>query len=177
MVSTPTFGTGGTALTTLVGGAGSAMALQSDGKIVMVGGRTLSAFVLARFDVDGALDDSFGEGGIVLTDIAGGFGSEQARAVAIQPDDQKIVVVGNTPGRIGADVCVLRYEPDGRLDETFATVRNLHGHWSRNRQGRSPSVRWSDPRRRFGAVRVLPRSTPVRRTTGPELWPRWPGDH
>ena len=117
----PTFGTGGTALTTLVGGAGSAMALQSDGKIVMVGGRTLSAFVLARFDVDGALDDSFGEGGIVLTDIAGGFGLEQARAVAIQPDDQKIVVVGNTPGRIGADVCVLRYEPDGRLDETFAT--------------------------------------------------------
>lgn len=46
------------------------MALQSDGKVVMAGG-TSTAFDLARFDVDGTLDDSFGPGGTVTTDIGG----------------------------------------------------------------------------------------------------------
>ena len=55
----PTFGTGGKATTTAFGGDRSSMALQTDGKIVMAGG-TFTAFVLARFDADGTLDDSFG---------------------------------------------------------------------------------------------------------------------
>jgi uncharacterized delta-60 repeat protein len=92
------------------------MALQPDGKVVMAGG-TFTAFVLARFDVDGTLDNSFGTGGLVTTNIGGPFSQEEALGVAIQPDDM-IVVAGYTNRD---DVTVARYQPDGQLDETFGT--------------------------------------------------------
>ena len=79
-----TFGTDGLATLTSFGGDESGMAVQRDGKIVMVGGRFID-FVLARFNADGSPDTSFGNGGKVTTDIAGGFAQERARAVAIQP--------------------------------------------------------------------------------------------
>jgi uncharacterized delta-60 repeat protein len=112
----PTFGTGGKATTTAFGGDRSAMALQPDGKVVMAGG-TFTAFILARFDVDGTLDNSFGTGGLVTTNIA--FSQQEALGVAIQPDpDNRIVVAGYANGN---QVTVARYQPDGRLDETFGT--------------------------------------------------------
>ena len=110
----PAFGTGGKATTTAFGGDRSSMALQPDGKVVLAGG-TFTAFVLARFDVDGTLDDSFGTGGLVTTNIGGPFSQEEALGVAIQPDDM-IVVAGYTNRD---DVTVARYQPDGQLDETF----------------------------------------------------------
>ena len=112
----PAWGTGGKATTTAFGGDRSSMALQPDGKVVMAGG-TFTAFVLARFDVDGTLDDSFGTGGLVTTNIGGPFSQEEALGVAIQPDDM-IVVAGYTNRD---DVTVARYQPDGQLDETFGT--------------------------------------------------------
>jgi uncharacterized delta-60 repeat protein len=114
----PRFGTGGKATTTGFGGDRSSMALQPDGKVVMVGG-TATAFVLARFDVDGTLDDSFGTGGTVTTNIGGQFSQSEALGVAIQPDpDGRIVVAGYTNRD---DVTVACYQPDGQLDETFGT--------------------------------------------------------
>ena len=80
----PAWGTGGKATTTAFGGDRSSMALQPDGKVVMAGG-TFTAFVLARFDVDGTLDNSFGTGGLVTTNIGGPFSQEEALGVAIQP--------------------------------------------------------------------------------------------
>lgn len=68
----PTFGTGGKATTTAFGGDRSSMALQPDGKVVMAGG-TFVAFVLARFDVNGTLDDGFGTAGTVTTPVGGEF--------------------------------------------------------------------------------------------------------
>ena len=109
----PTFGTGGKATTTAFGGDRSSMALQPDGKIVMVGG-TFAAFVLARFNADGTLDDSFGAGGTVTTDIAG---QQEALGVAIEPGpDGRIVVAGYTNRD---DITVACYHPDGRPDEGF----------------------------------------------------------
>ena len=69
------------------------MALQSDGKIVMVGG-SITDFVLARYNTDGSLDEDFGIGGRVTTPLASGIREEVARAVAIQRDG-KIVVAGH----------------------------------------------------------------------------------
>jgi hypothetical protein len=86
----PTCGTGGNATTTGFGGDRSSMALQSDGKVVLAGG-TSTAFVLARFDVDGTLDDSFGTAGVV-TGIAVGIAND----VAIQPEGE-IVIAGRAP--------------------------------------------------------------------------------
>jgi uncharacterized delta-60 repeat protein len=82
-----TFGSGGRVLTSFapeeqVNGA----ALQSDGKLVVVGTINLPStgddFLVARYDADGSLDSTFGNGGEVTTD----FGSlDEARGVAITP--------------------------------------------------------------------------------------------
>jgi uncharacterized delta-60 repeat protein len=112
----PTFGTGGKATATAFGGDRSSMALQPDGRVVMVGG-TFVAFIMARFDVDGTLDDSFGTGGTVTTNIGSGSSQQEALGVTIQSDG-RIVVVGYSDRD---DVTVIRYAPDGRLDETFGT--------------------------------------------------------
>jgi uncharacterized delta-60 repeat protein len=114
-----TFGSQGK--TTLAGfGGESGMALQPDGKIVMVGGRFVD-FVLARFNADGTVDTGFGNGGKVATDIAGGFAQERARAVAIQPDG-KIVVAGESSLPSGdLAVALVRYNADGTLDAKFGT--------------------------------------------------------
>ena len=119
----PTFGSAGK-VTTAFGGNNTAMAVQSDGKIVMVGGSILD-FLLARYNPDGSLDTGFGTGGLVTTDI-GGFTQEEARAVAIQ-DDGKILVAGNvrvSEVRGGTlfdefTFTLVRYNTDGSLDTSF----------------------------------------------------------
>jgi uncharacterized delta-60 repeat protein len=65
----------------------SSLAIQSDGKIVAAGSSGVVA--LASYDFAGNLDPSFGIGGRVLTDSSGG-----AAAMAIQPKDGRLVVVG-----------------------------------------------------------------------------------
>ena len=127
----PSFGSGGKVAINVppngFGGVGSAMALQADGKIVMVGGRT-SEFVLARFNADGSLDAGFGTGGKVTTDVIVGLAEESARAVAVQADG-RIVVVGFTgvngrPGRPVEnrfDFALARYDANGSLDTSFGS--------------------------------------------------------
>ncbi len=107
------------------GGDRSAMALQPDGKIVMVGG-TFTDFILARFNADGSVDTSFGIDGKVTTDMGGGpFEQEEALGVAIQGDG-KIVVVGHTSiptsppaPRLPPTFALARYTSDGKLDPSF----------------------------------------------------------
>lgn len=102
------FGSGGTV--TADRGGPSAMALQSDGKIVLVGGRTLS-----RFNQDGTPDLSFGVGG-AATVVFSGSVVDQARGVAVQPDG-RIVVAGHTSN----DVALERHLADGSMDTDFGT--------------------------------------------------------
>lgn len=94
----------------------SALAVQSNGKIVVAGHSNLTGyfnFALARYNPDGSLDTSFGDGGksTVLVDP-----DTEAYAVAVQPDG-KIVVAGyrNMDGD-DPDVVVARYNEDGSLD-------------------------------------------------------------
>ena len=109
------------------GGDRSAMALQADGKIVMVGG-TFTDFILARFNADGSLDTSFGIDGKVTTEMGGGdFEQEEALGVAIQADG-KIVVVGHTSihtsppaPKLPPTFALARYTSDGNLDPSFGT--------------------------------------------------------
>ena len=65
----------------------------------------------------GVLDPSFGAGGKVTTAI--GAGSDDAEALALQPDG-KIVVAGTSSGAFNnLDFAVARYNPNGSLDPTF----------------------------------------------------------
>jgi uncharacterized delta-60 repeat protein len=86
--------------------------VQNDGKVVAIGGGT--GAVLVRYNADGSLDPTFGTGGTVLTIVDGG--TTTASKAAIQPDG-KIVIVGTAPG----GQLVVRYLPDGTLDNSFGT--------------------------------------------------------
>ncbi|MCC6690269.1 MAG: T9SS type A sorting domain-containing protein [Bacteroidia bacterium] len=117
-----TFNSTGMVTTTIASGAGvNAIAIQSDGKIVAVGYSITSGkkdFAVARYNSNGTLDATFGSGGKVSTDVAGG--NDEARAVAIQADG-KIVVAGYAVLGAASDFAVMRYTSAGALDATFGT--------------------------------------------------------
>ncbi|HEY1115312.1 MAG TPA: Calx-beta domain-containing protein [Chitinophagaceae bacterium] len=113
------FGTGGVVSTGLGGDAyAAAVALQPDGKIVVSGsvpGPGGSDVGLVRYYANGALDSSFGEGGVVVTD----FGEyDYPAAVALQADG-KIVVAGTSSGAVGHVFALARYNSDGTPDQTL----------------------------------------------------------
>ena len=95
-----------------VGKSGPALdvAIQSDGKIVVVG-QPSGRFGIARLLDDGSLDDTFSRDGTTTTSASPA--TYAARAVAIQPDGKIVVVGGYT------DFYVARYRTNGRLDSTF----------------------------------------------------------
>lgn len=72
----------------------------------------------------GALDLTFGTNGILTTPI--GPGNAVAQAVAVQPDG-KIVVGGYAFNGTNNDFAVVRYNPNGGLDETFDGAANGNG--------------------------------------------------
>lgn len=96
------------------------VAVQADGKIVAVGqvtpdSSTPSDFAIVRYNSDGTLDTTFGDGGIVAIDF--GSGEDVAKGVVIQPD-AKILVAGRADVG-GMQFAVARLESDGSLDATF----------------------------------------------------------
>jgi uncharacterized delta-60 repeat protein len=113
------FGSGGKVRTNF--GFGSAVAIQSDGRVVAAGQAQVDGtfnFALARYNRDGTLDPSFDRDGKLTTDF--GF-SSYATGVAIQPDG-KIVAVGSArtaPAFAGGEFAAARYLPNGALDPTF----------------------------------------------------------
>jgi uncharacterized delta-60 repeat protein len=134
----PSFGSGGTMVTDFGGeyGGASAVAIQADGKIVVVGstGNIYEdrSIAVARYNPDGSLDSTFDEDGMQTTDVGGGFDSG-AWGVAIQPDG-KIVVVG-VGGGVGSEhAMVVRYAVDGSLDPTFSgdgiATLDFRGAWA-----------------------------------------------
>ncbi|HEY0731370.1 MAG TPA: T9SS type A sorting domain-containing protein, partial [Chitinophagaceae bacterium] len=80
-------------------------------------------FGLTRFNADGSLDTSFGDQGIVVTDIGYGGNHDNAFAVSVQNINgvDKIVVAGVSLGSEYNDpsVAICRYNADGTPDESF----------------------------------------------------------
>jgi uncharacterized delta-60 repeat protein len=101
------------------------LAIQTDGRIVVVGSSRNNSrdnFALVRYNTDGSLDTSLNGTGKVLTPVETSSYGSGASSVAIQTDG-KIVAAGNsgngTLGGNGADFAVIRYNPNGSLDTTF----------------------------------------------------------
>src|SRR2546427_807683 len=130
----PTFGNGGIVITQRLNGnnngnnlyAALAMAIQPDGKIVVVGEGFTSPsdswdFAVVRYNPDGSLDNSFG-GGIVNTPI--GNSQDHANSVAIQAD-RKIVVAGSSGNLLNSYFVIVRYNPNGSLDTSFNGTGNV----------------------------------------------------
>lgn len=107
------------------------LAVQPDGAIVAAGimgaGDGNEGVALARYSPGGALDPSFGAGGIVTSQPAGGSG--KAWGLALQ-NDGRILAIGEAGGE-GGQLAVGRYETNGDLDPTFGSggwvLTNLTG--------------------------------------------------
>ena len=98
----------------------SAIAVQPDGKIVVAGYIGIgwdydTNSALLRYNANGSLDTSFGNGGKVV-DLSN-INDDAAYAVVIQPDG-KIVTAGN----LLADFLLTRYNSNGSPDLSFGTI-------------------------------------------------------
>ena len=124
-----TFGTGGAVSISFPGDDfGGAqvigLAIQSDGKIVAAISNFQQGFgplfILARLNVNGSLDTTFGSGGIVETQVgpSGGSFGAVASVLALQPDG-KILLAGLNSELTGASGALARYDASGQLDNTF----------------------------------------------------------
>ena len=112
-----TFGGGtGKVITDINGNAdhARALAMQADGKLILAGNSAtmtspiVDSTVVARYNVDGTLDATFGNGGVALTDIEPGF-QEGARDVKVQADGKIVTagIVGASGG--GFEYALARY--------------------------------------------------------------------
>jgi len=149
-----TFGGDGIVRTNFTKGqdATTGVAIQSDGKILVVGhtsritgaGWTVGRFAVARYDTDGTLDTTFGGDGKVTThfptpsELPPPF--EGATGVAIQGDG-KIVAGGVVNlfcscSRFG----VARYDTDGTLDTTFGGDGLATTHFRYGSEGRAVAI-------------------------------------
>jgi uncharacterized delta-60 repeat protein len=117
------FGTGGLALMALpaqpsnyIGQVGGA-ALDSTGRIVVVGVSPSYQFVVARWTAQGAVDTSFSDDGFILGDNAA-CGID----VAVDAADRVVVACTGSPTlSLTTQVAVVRYRVDGGLDTTFGS--------------------------------------------------------
>ncbi|HYV56777.1 MAG TPA: hypothetical protein VE911_04490 [Candidatus Nitrosopolaris sp.] len=124
----PTFGTGGAAILAVgVHSFANALAVQSDGKILAatyIFDGSSGNMGVVRLDSTGALDATFGSGGVVS--LPAGM-QAIAQAIAIQPTDNKILVAGGVVSDpdLDYDFRIVRLLndglSDGQLDTTFGT--------------------------------------------------------
>lgn len=117
-----TFGTNGRVVTDFLPGLHSTVrgiAIQSDSKIVVSGYGAIPGnnndVLIARYNTDGSLDNTFDGDGKVQTDIGR---DDFGYCVTIQSDG-KIVVAGGTNMPTQYNPVILRYNTDGTLDNTF----------------------------------------------------------
>ena len=116
-----TFGNNGKVITHIENRSiATTLAIQNDGKIIL-GGASNWHVNLARYNTNGALDTTFGSGGMVIADIEGYY-SERCESLLVQ-DDGKILVGGYAQHNSNdwSYFFVARYNSNGSIDSTFAT--------------------------------------------------------
>jgi uncharacterized delta-60 repeat protein len=133
------------------------VALQTDGKILVGGladdnsGKFES--VLVRYNSNGSLDASFGQGGILRIHLPNGLQSE-LWTIAVQPTDGRIVGLvatydnGQTGGTVGWTTQVARFNTDGSPDTSFG----LNGTGMADME---PDVAWGMALQEDGSIVVL----------------------
>ncbi|MFS8083448.1 MAG: T9SS type A sorting domain-containing protein [Ginsengibacter sp.] len=116
------FGTNGIAPEIVIGPTDDeirSLAVGPDGKIIAAGYSQNSGgnylFALARYNINGGLDSTFGSNGIVTTAI---MAYAEAESVALQ-SDEKIVLSGISYNAPTTYFALTRYNTDGTLDNGF----------------------------------------------------------
>ena len=119
------FGTGGKVVTSINSGADKAyaVALQTDGKIIVAGMTTNPStgkdFACLRYNINGTLDSTFGTGGIVTNDVQ--IGSDDVvYSIAVQSDG-KIILAGYSDDGSNKNAALIKLNTNGTLDTSFGT--------------------------------------------------------
>lgn len=114
------------------GSSGEAVVVQPDGKI-LVGGFSpvhpegdayaLQQFTITRYNTNGTLDTTFGDAGVVQTQVGD---TSHGLSLRLQSDG-KIVLGGDSGSADGVsfDFAIARYNTDGTLDLQFGGVNSL----------------------------------------------------
>jgi uncharacterized delta-60 repeat protein len=102
---------------------GCDIAVQADDKILISGYLTntypVFDFAIARINPDGSPDTTFGNNGMVITDLDDS--RDYARCMVIQPDG-KILVCGDTgKDDLFDDIAIVKYNQDGSPDQNFGS--------------------------------------------------------
>ncbi|MEZ6183745.1 MAG: hypothetical protein R3F62_01905 [Planctomycetota bacterium] len=162
------------------GGAGAdtgyALTLDAQGRI-LVAGRSLavsggSDMTVWCVDAAGALDPTFGVGGVaVLNDPGGTVGAvDVAYGIAVDRLSGQIVVVGNGTGLAGFDATVWQLDPNGASDPIFgvggAVQHNGAAGGNASDQARAVTVDLQ------GRIVVVGMSTQATNNTDFAIW-RW----
>lgn len=102
-------------------GGANAVALQTNGRIVVATSTLGNFFGVIRFLANGAIDNTFSGDGIAYIYSASGY--SEAFDLVVQPDN-KILVVGcyymANSQRYGSAIMMARFNPNGGFDTTFA---------------------------------------------------------
>src|SRR5438034_1403148 len=103
-----------------LGGRGGHMRTARSIRLIVVLAAGLAVWLavpLAAWAASGDLDATFGAGGKVTTDFAGG--DDAAFAVVLQPDGRLVAAGQASTGYRQGDFALARYNPNGSLDATF----------------------------------------------------------
>src|SRR6185369_3777211 len=124
------FGAGGKVTTPIGSGNDQAHALlrQADGKLIALGyasAGTTDDFALARYNLNGTLDTTFGTAGKVTTGFASG--SDRAAAAVLQSDGLIVAAglsapVAQPSYNTNNDFALARYDANGALDASFGSA-------------------------------------------------------
>lgn len=99
------------------------LVLDADGNILVCGSSFSADYVsrpvVVRFTPDGALDASFGNGGVATIPV--GEYACDFKGIAVQPDGRIVAVGTYGNGLLWWVLLVARFEADGSLDNTFGT--------------------------------------------------------
>lgn len=131
------FGNEGIVITTFSSSdeLGYKVVVQPDNKILLAGHRetnNVKDFALVRYNPDGSMDSSFGNGGLVIFD--GGTDFDVAESMVLQ-DDGKILIGGSVFNQFTTvdDYAMVRFNADGTPDNTFGTgglvTTDIDGNW------------------------------------------------
>lgn len=118
----PTFGDTGKVTTNIGSGFDNAADIiqQSDGKLIVVGSgtETTTSILVARYEVDGTIDNTFGTNGMTLIQVSSitNYGMKGAFQ-----SDGKILIGARTGDGVYNDFTCIRLNSDGSIDDGFAS--------------------------------------------------------
>jgi len=119
----PSFDNDGKVITSITGSyiEASGVDLQTDGKIVISGNHFISSsvaeFIIARYNINGSIDNSFGVNGMQIISFNGGY--ETSNSIVIQPGGDILVGGGIDYGLPTQRFALACFTPSGDLDLQF----------------------------------------------------------